>query len=164
MCMTISANENGTWKGTLMAFTPCTCKLPATIIPAICCQYKLLHILISCLNSANHALPGSADALRRRQRQRKPPQPLRPRPRRRRRGTILRPFRSTARRIWPRGGSAIHRKVHSLATEHAVYILNTRPARDDFLAAVWHILGRMSGSSLSQPNQVPDVMLLSVCS
>ena len=122
-------------------------KLPLTTIPAICSRNNLLHpsdptlhILKTCLNSANHALPGSADALRRRQRQRKPPQPLRPRLQRRRWGTILQPFQSTARRTWPRGGSAIHRKVHSLTTEHAVYLLKTLHG---MTPAVCPILGRM---------------------
>ena len=101
-------------------------KLPLTTIPAICSRNNLLHpsdptlhILKTCLNSAKHAPPGSVGAPRWRQRQRKPPQPPRLRPRRER-GTILRQFRSTARRTWPRGGSAIHRKVHSLTTEHAI--------------------------------------------
>ena len=48
--------------------------------------------------------------------------------------------------------------------DRACRVHNEDPARDDFLAAVCHFIGRMLGASQSQPNQVPDVMLLSLCS
>ena len=47
--------------------------------------------------------------------------------------------------------------------DRACHIHIEDPARDDFLAAVCHILSRMSGASQGHLNQIADVMLLSVC-